>query len=78
MTPPGTLDPVHFRGESVPALVSGYSPPEDALKCGSMGRVNPSNSHLLDPLVDFAEEEIDTHPARLVAPVDNFRVSMQW
>ena len=43
-----------------------------------MGRVNPSNFHLLDPLVDFTEEELESHPARLVAPVENYRVSMQW
>ena len=79
LTPPGSiLDPVHFRGESVPSLMPGYSPPTAAKFGSSVGRVNPSNTHLLDPLVDFSEEELETHPARLVRPVDNFRVSMQW
>ena len=74
------LHPVHFRGESVPShLPAAYSLHTAAAKSGSLGRVNPSNSHLLDPLVDFTDEELaESHPARLVGPVDNYRVSMQW
>jgi hypothetical protein len=78
------LHPVHFRGESVPShlpTAAAYSLHEAAAaKSGSLGRVNPSNSHLLDPLVDFTDEELATesHPARLVGPLDNYRVSMQW
>ena len=88
LTPPATaggpagrqqllLHPLHFRGESVPSHLPG---PAAAGKSGSLGRVNPSNSHLLDPLVDFTDEELSTesHPARLVGPLDNYRVSMQW
>ena len=91
LTPPATvgcpaagqqlLHPVHFRGESVPShLPAAYSLREAAAKSGSLGRVNPSNSHLLDPLVDFTDEELATesHPARLVGPLDNYRLSMQW
>ena len=77
------LHPVHYRGESVPShLPAAYSLHEAAGKSGSLGRVNPSNSHLLDPLVDFTDEELATeshHAARLVGPpVENYRVSMQW
>ena len=96
LTPPATagglvgrqqqlLHPLHFRGESVPSHLPGptatYSLHGAAAgKSGSLGRVNPSNSHLLDPLVDFTDEELSTesHPARLVGPLDNYRVSMQW
>ena len=77
------LHPLHFRGESVPSHLpaAAYSLHGAAAgKSGSLGRVNPSNSHLLDPLVDFTDEELSTesHPARLVGPLDNHRVSMQW
>lgn len=77
MTPPGPPEPVHFRGASVPALMPNYSPPTAASFGSGVGRVNPSNTHLLDPLVDFTQEELHTHPARLVGPVENYRVSMQ-
>ena len=82
LTPPAAgTHPVHFRGESVPSHVpAAYSLHEAVAKSNSLGRVNPSNSHLLDPLVDFTDEELTTesHPTQLVGPVDNYRVSMQW
>ena len=94
LTPPATasgpasrqqqlLHPLHFRGESVPSHLpaAAYSLHGAAAgKSGSLGRVNPSNSHLLDPLVDFTDEELATesHPARMVGSLDNYRVSMQW
>ena len=72
------LHPIHFRGESVPAHLPAYAHHEAVSKTGSLGRVNPSNSHLLDPLVDFTDEELESHPVRLVGPLENYRVSMQW
>ena len=75
LSPPGSLGAVHFRGESVPSMMPGSA----AMKSNSLGRVNPSNSHILDPLVNFTEEELESHPNNgLVGPVENYRVSMQW
>ena len=65
LTPPAALSSSCFTQSTSmvsvfppTSLHAAYSLHMAAAKCGSLGRVNPSNSHLLDPLVDFTDEDL--------------------